>query len=419
MGIEVEASCTPQVEQKVIAASTSSASHAHTSEQLRVLAEVDLGVKRCQRIVQRLGHERIQQREQRLADYEALPLPARKIAPADAPKGTWNHRVAVVMVDGGRAQLRDARWGTPRVEGEKKRSWWREPKVALLATFASQRYDTDPLPEVPDCLHDPLWLIPRINDIKAAKGGDGAAEELPGRDSPTAAEPSAKAKKPADSRDSWSPPPLVRSVVATFKPYAHLGRLAKVEAYHRGFTGATRKALLADGLQSNWTIHQTQFSDYTPITDLMHALSYVYQAAQHSTGDMEDGWQHCKRWVSLIWQGEVSQVIDAIGNLIRATDDGPEREKLLESRRYLENNQDRMQYATYRTLGLPITTALIESTIKRTNRRIKGTEKFWGDGAEPQLQLCADSISETNPLQAFWRDRSETQTGYRKSRTNQ
>jgi hypothetical protein len=50
------------------------------------------------------------------------------------------------------------------------------------------------------------------------------------------------------------------------------------------------------------------------------------------------------------------------------------------------------------------------------NRRIKGTEKFWRDGAEPMLQLAADKISETEPLETYWKNKAETQNGKRKSR---
>jgi hypothetical protein len=54
---------------------------------------------------------------------------------------------------------------------------------------------------------------------------------------------------------------------------------------------------------------------------------------------------------------------------------------------------------------LPITSSHIESTIKQINRRVKGTEKFWRQGAEPILQLAADHLSETNGLERFWQNR--------------
>ncbi len=64
-----------------------------------------------------------------------------------------------------------------------------------------------------------------------------------------------------------------------------------------------------------------------------------------------------------------------------------------------------MQYAEYRKLGLPITSSHIESTIKQINRRVKGSEKFWDQGAESLLQLAADHLSETNDLEQFWKRR--------------
>jgi hypothetical protein len=66
-----------------------------------------------------------------------------------------------------------------------------------------------------------------------------------------------------------------------------------------------------------------------------------------------------------------------------------------------------MKYDEYRKAGLPITSSHIESTIKQINRRVKGTEKFWDQGAEPILQLTADHISETNDLSRFWDGRHQ------------
>jgi len=44
------------------------------------------------------------------------------------------------------------------------------------------------------------------------------------------------------------------------------------------------------------------------------------------------------------------------------------------------NNRQRMDYPEYRRLGLPISSAPVESTIKQMNRRVKGSEKFWLEG---------------------------------------
>jgi len=81
---------------------------------------------------------------------------------------------------------------------------------------------------------------------------------------------------------------------------------------------------------------------------------------------------------------------------------------------YLQNQQSRMNYPEYRRQGLPITSSHIESTNKLLNRRVKGTEKFWSRrGAEAMLQMKADALSDTAPLEKFWRERPQRMTGYR------
>ena len=74
---------------------------------------------------------------------------------------------------------------------------------------------------------------------------------------------------------------------------------------------------------------------------------------------------------------------------------------------YLTNNRGRMNYPRYRRQGLPVTSSLAESLVKQMNQRVKGTEKFWNDGAsgEAILQLRAAVISEDARLATWIRTR--------------
>ena len=73
-----------------------------------------------------------------------------------------------------------------------------------------------------------------------------------------------------------------------------------------------------------------------------------------------------------------------------------------------------MRYDEYRRLGLPMVSSHVESTVKQFNRRVKGTEKFWSEqGAEAVLQLRADYLSETEPMERFWQERETTAPGRR------
>ena len=90
------------------------------------------------------------------------------------------------------------------------------------------------------------------------------------------------------------------------------------------------------------------------------------------------------------------------------------REVIRTSRVYYENHTERMDYPRYRREGFPLTSSLMESTVKQVSRRVKGSEKFWSTGgAEALLQLSADYLSETDPLTPFWRNRQSTATGQR------
>jgi hypothetical protein len=174
----------------------------------------------------------------------------------------------------------------------------------------------------------------------------------------------------------------------------------------------TRKVFLGDGHHSNWTIQNQQFSTYTSITDLLHALSYVYTAAVESSRDMDAAWCRYSAWARATWQGRIHDWLGELEASVAAASKEATTEKRNSCLTYLRNSADRMDYARYRQEGLPITTTQIESTIKQINRRMKGTEKFWDQGAEAQLQLCADRLSETDPLADYWKHHASNQNGF-------
>jgi hypothetical protein len=69
----------------------------------------------------------------------------------------------------------------------------------------------------------------------------------------------------------------------------------------------------------------------------------------------------------------------------------------------VENNRNKMDYPRYRKLGLPISSAPVESAIKQMNRRVKGSEKFWlEEGGEALLQVRAAHLSEDGRAERYW-----------------
>jgi hypothetical protein len=156
------------------------------------------------------------------------------------------------------------------------------------------------------------------------------------------------------------------------------------------------------------------------VLDFIYAPSYVFAAAMAGRG-FRAGWEAYIVWIQQLWSGRVEHVITAFearqserGTLEPGEPETGPRVVVADALTYLRNNAARMCYPDYRKAGLPITSSHMESTVKLFNRRVKGTEKFWSEGgAEAILQLRADFLSETEPLEKFWEDPQAWATGRR------
>jgi hypothetical protein len=284
---------------------------------------------------------------------------------------------------------------------------WHEVKAGVLLNMTSEVLLEDPCPLLPATFVDPERVSKIAREIKGVAG-----------ESPPAEPEAQKLEKPIEDRPG-RPKSLVKSVVATCGAVGVFGPLLAAAAHARGFAAAPRKAFVADGSATNWGVWRKYFSHYTPILDFIHALCYIYAAAMAGRA-AEAGWALYRQWAQWVWSGQVDQVIAALE--LRQQELGlPEksdaktlpRKQVADTLGYLRNQRSRMQYDEYRKQGLPITSSCIESTVKQINRRMKGTEKFWGDGAEPMLALVADHLSETHPLERFWQSRPTRLVGVR------
>jgi len=423
---DIDIEQTPAVLQKVTIAASRDRSYAVASRNLRDLAELKISPKQCQRIAIRIGNERLDEQQQSIDHYIAAGIPQQQHGQSDdAPANGWSGRAAVIQGDGGRVQIRDTLWGQEK-PSDKKHRWWRETQAGVLQTYQSRPSTVDPHPEVPECLKDPLWIIPKVNEIHRSSGSPGNGDEsnsespsdnsMSSRQSPSARSSAENSRPSRKDHKRWSGgDPLVQTIVATRQGYDHLGLALAAEAFARGFNKANVKAFMGDGLKVNWSLWATHFSHYTPIVDIMHALAYVYGGAIASRGRIEDGWQLYVQWLEWTWSGDVDRVITAMNGQAAGQKEVPE--DLRRAITYLSNNASRMQYARYRRDGLPVTTSPVESAQKQINERIKGTEKFWRDDSlEPLLQLKADDLSETHDRDAFWQRRGRRNDGFRHQR---
>jgi hypothetical protein len=398
------------VQQKIIHAGVNSSSYQQGARDLAELSDLNIAPKPVERLVKKIGQERVDQRDAAVAAHEQLPLMAKDVVAS--PKRS-SPSVAMVSVDGGRLQIRSD------PSEPKQDSHWRESKVAVLETYQSDVQEADPDPDVPRCFLD----LKRTKEMVRGLGHSlpvglefEGEYQMPEKDK---GKGKGHTRKPRPGR----PKRLVRSVLATRKCAEEFGPMVHQAAWERNFFGAKRQAFLGDGLPVNWTIQRRHFASFTPILDFVHALSYVFSAAFAGRSQAE-GTEVYTRWIQAVWSGQVVTILAELEDRSAAlgappsecTDTDP-RKLVFESLRYLKNNADRMRYDEYRRQGLPIMTSAVESAIKMINKRVKGSEKFWSEpGAEAILQLRADHLSETETMSRFWEAREANASSGREYR---
>lgn len=399
--MEPDSQLSPALLKKVVHAAACSTSFRQASEDLRVLAEVKVSSQRVRRAAERVGEERVAQSRAAAEAYQRLPLPARQQSPREQ-----SPQVACVQTDGGRMQIRprDADAASPNDQpavvssSPRQTNWWRETKVGCLLSMTSDTYAQDPAPTIPAVFVDPARMARMTREIKGFSG-EAAADE--------------SASETSEAVVHEAPRVVSQTVVATRENVERFGDQLVAAAHARGFAAAERKAFVADGSETNWALQRRHFSRYTPILDWVHAVCYVYAAAMAGVNARE-GWAAYCQWAQWLWSGEVDRILERLAEKQAAL--GPPREgdaetsppqRVADALRYLSNQRSRMNYPEYRRQGLPITSSHVESTIKRINRRVKGTEKFWDQGAEPLLHLAADYISPPEAMDEFWTARPQ------------
>jgi len=147
------------VQQKVAHAGVSNISYQQASRDLAELSDLNIAPKPIERLVHRIGQERIDQRDAAVAAHQRLPLMAKDTV---GNPGRPCPSVAMASVDGGRLQMRsDPSEASPST----RTSHWRESKVATLETYQSEEHALDPDPDVPRCFLDLKRAIETVRGL--------------------------------------------------------------------------------------------------------------------------------------------------------------------------------------------------------------------------------------------------------------
>lgn len=382
----------PAVLRKAVRQASKSASFREASDDLRELAELEISPVHLQRLSERIGEEWVEVRDEEVEQYRKDKLPRTYKA---APKGA-----AAVMLDGGRVQTRAEDGGRGVSD-----AGWRESKVACCLTLEIKAQGVDPEPEPPSKFLDKVEASRLASEIKrrstpaTSRDGDKSDEK------PKNKKPKKRRRKRKRNRTR------VRTVVATMANSETFGWQVAAEVHRRGLDLMKRKACVCDGQAYNWTQYEMHLLPlgFIAILDFVHLLAYLFDAAHAWRGsDVSRGWKTYEQWLRWAWSGKTAALIAGVRTALaelksQGTSAAGRASTLEETLTYVTNNRERMDYPEYRRLGLPISSAPVESTIKQINRRIKGSEKFWLEGgAEAILQLRTAQLSQDDRWEKNW-----------------
>jgi len=369
----------------MVYAGANSGSFQLASRDLKELAELEIRSERVRRATHRCGKARcaLAKRLQEAFLEKAIPAqlhqgPADKLAPS----------LAVVMCDGGRYQRFDRRDESPRSD-----SFWRESRVGILLSMQTESYQVDPNADLPAFLQD-VSIAKKLAQIGNVPGENPTSE-----------------RKDADADPPWQRPEMLsKQVVASGKTWKEFGPMLASSAWYNGFFASTEKVFVSDGSSVIESMQGEWFSNFTSVLDLMHALAYSLAAARAIDTDQAASWERYRRYATFIWQGQVDRVIadldahqECLGLPPKDASESDAREIVRRARVYYRNHRERMNYPEYRRRGYPLTSSIMESTVKQVGQRVKGTEKFWsGEGGEAILRLRGDYLSESQPMEAYW-----------------
>lgn len=404
----------PQVVRMAVRQGSKSASFAEAAEDLRELAQVAISARHLERLVERVGEEWAAARDAEVAAFRGGRL-GRDYRQPPGP-GV----VSAVMLDGGRVQTR----ADERPPGVHEPGW-KETKVACCLTLESAQGERDPQPQPPRKFLDPPRVEKLVRQMKARTGcGTAGADRDKGAEGGKGAEGREKCmgrkhnrrKRRGHNRNKAKVKRLVRTAVAGMGDSEAFGWQAAAEVHRRGLDRAGRKACVCDGEHYNWSIFQMHLepAGFVGILDFLHLLVYLYAAARAVAGKGAErtlaAWERYERWLRMAWAGkaaellrELTEAAEKLGPPPKDIDERDPRRVVADAVTYVTNNQGRMDYPRYRKLGLPTSSAPVESLIKQFNRRVKGSEKFWlKGGAEAVLQVRAAYLSEDGRADRYW-----------------
>ena len=195
------------------------------------------------------------------------------------------------------------------------------------------------------------------------------------------------------------------SYVSSLDSIGQFGPMLRCEALRRGMGQAAKVVVLIDGANGLENMGKGCFKDEIQIVDFYHAMDHAGDVLQILLGNKghPEYKSRQRRWAKLLLKDDVEKLIaqtrkEAVAQGCLAA--------VEEQQHFFVHNVDRMQYGTFRKLGLFIGSGVIEAGCKTViGSRCKQSGMFWSvPGAENILAFRC--IHSSRRLDAFWKFRA-------------
>jgi ribosomal protein S14 len=251
--------------------------------------------------------------------------------------------------------------------------------------------------------HDPEKLAQRKREkrkplrlygsLDAAKVHIREDKEHPWRDLKVGAWFEARGRPPRQPDGEWH----IRAENITYFtdicPANEFTNLFWATGVQRNANLAQELVILGDGAEWIWNLVAENFPDAIQIVDWFHACEYLTPVAKAAFKDTQKQAAWVEKVKTDLWHGRVEAVIVACEACLNPDREDDPAQKAVT---YFHNNQDRMNYATYRQNGYQIGSGTIESAAKQIGLlRMKVPGAIWNlDGARYVAKARAAYLSD-------------------------
>lgn len=176
--------------------------------------------------------------------------------------------------------------------------------------------------------------------------------------------------------------------------------LLETYLHEMNISKADRVIFCCDGARSYWKriesfAKKLEISRHYEVIDYTHAKQNLHKIIDKLPKKMpaKEKNRIARIWKNLLWEGNFTELEKEIKKHIAYP--GKRREALTKFNNYFMKNRNRMQYAIFQDLKIPIGSGCVESAIRRViNLRLKSAGTFWkSETAESMLFLRSQLLS--------------------------